>query len=76
MFRKNQRHLQPFLITNVNDLPEKHRKRLETSWAGVFYRETFSGSMKAPLRCYSVSSFSAQCSGQCPGRIGKFEIPL
>ncbi len=41
MFRKNQRHLQPFLITNVNDLPEKHRKRLETSWAGVFYRETF-----------------------------------
>jgi hypothetical protein len=41
MFRKNQRHLQPFLITNVNDLPEKHRKRLENSWAGVFYRETF-----------------------------------
>lgn len=41
MFRKNNRHLQPVLISNVNDLPEKHRKRLETSWAGVFYRETF-----------------------------------
>jgi hypothetical protein len=42
MFRKNNRHLQPVLISNVNDLPEKHRKRLETSWAGVFYREAFS----------------------------------
>jgi hypothetical protein len=42
MFRKNTRHLQPVLISNVNDLPEKHRKRLESSWAGVFYRETFS----------------------------------
>ena len=42
MFRKNNRHLQPVLISNVNDLSEKHRKRLETSWAGVFYRETFS----------------------------------
>lgn len=41
MFRKNNRHLQPVLISNVNDLPEKHRKRLETSWAGVFFRETF-----------------------------------
>jgi hypothetical protein len=41
MFRKNNRHLQPVLISNVNDLPEKHRKRLESSWAGVFYRETF-----------------------------------
>jgi hypothetical protein len=42
MFRKNTRHLQPVLISNVNDLPEKHRKRLENSWAGVYYRETFS----------------------------------
>ena len=41
MFRKNNIHLQPVLISNVNDLPEKHRKRLESSWAGVFYRETF-----------------------------------
>ena len=42
MFRKNTRHLQPVLISNVQDLPEKRRKRLEDSWAGVFYRETFS----------------------------------
>ena len=41
MFRENKRHLQPALISNVNDLPEKLRKRLENSWAGVFYRETF-----------------------------------
>src|SRR5450756_1162100 len=42
MFRKNTCHLQPILISNVNDLPEKHRKHLKNSWAGVFYRETFS----------------------------------
>ena len=41
MFRKNTRHLQPILISSGNDLPEKHRKRLENSWAEVFYRETF-----------------------------------
>lgn len=49
MFRKNKRHLQPVLISNVNDLPEKHRKRLETSWAGVFYRETFSRLDEGPF---------------------------
>lgn len=42
MFRKNTRHVQPNLINYGNDLPEKHRKRLENSWAEVFYRETFS----------------------------------
>ena len=28
MFRENKQQLQPYLISNVNDLPEKHRKRL------------------------------------------------
>jgi hypothetical protein len=42
LFRKNARHLQPVLISNVNDSPEKHRKRMENSWAGVFYQETLS----------------------------------
>jgi hypothetical protein len=41
MFKANKRHLQPPLISTVSDLPEKHRKRLEQSWAGSFYRETF-----------------------------------
>jgi hypothetical protein len=41
MFRKNEGHLQPLLISNVADLPVKRRKRLEQSWAGVFYREFF-----------------------------------
>lgn len=41
MFKKNQKHLQPYLISNVNDLPEKHRNRLKNSWAGVFYKEFF-----------------------------------
>jgi hypothetical protein len=41
MYKPNKRHLQPLLISNIHDLPEKHQRRLEQSWAGVFYRETF-----------------------------------
>jgi len=41
MFKKNTKHQQPALISSVSDLPEKQRKRLENSWAGVFYREFF-----------------------------------
>ena len=41
MFRKNERHLQPPLISNVNDLPTKHRQRLDESWAGAFYQDFF-----------------------------------
>jgi hypothetical protein len=42
MYKRNQKHLQPTLIDNVSDLPEDLRQRLESSWAGVFYREFFS----------------------------------
>jgi len=42
MFRSNKRHLQPALISNVNELPEKRRRRLEESWAGTFRLEFFS----------------------------------
>ena len=42
MFKKNPRHVQPYLISNVNDLPEKQRKLLETSWSGTFFREFYS----------------------------------
>lgn len=47
MFKRNHRHLpsrccaQIPLTSHVDDLPEKLRKRLENSWAGVFYREFF-----------------------------------
>jgi hypothetical protein len=41
MFKKNERHLQPVLICSVNELPEEQREHLNTSWAGVFYREFF-----------------------------------
>jgi hypothetical protein len=41
MYRENKRHLQPYLISNVNDLPEKQRKLLETSWSGTFFREFY-----------------------------------
>ena len=49
MFRKNQRHLQPALISNVQQLPERQRQRLEQSWAGVFYREVFSRLNEEPF---------------------------
>jgi hypothetical protein len=42
MYKANKRHLQPLLISNVNDLPEKKRKRLASSWADDFYRDFFS----------------------------------
>ncbi len=41
MFKKHYRHLQIPLTSHVDELPEKLRKRLESSWAGVFYREFF-----------------------------------
>src|SRR3970282_538352 len=42
MYKANKRHLRPLLISNVNDLPEKKRKRLANSWADDFYRYCFS----------------------------------
>ena len=41
MFRENDRHLQFGLFDTVQQLPEKVRRRLEASWAGIFYREVF-----------------------------------
>ncbi|MEA2079390.1 MAG: transposase, partial [Pseudomonadota bacterium] len=42
MYQPNKRHMQPLLISNVNDLPEKKRKRLANSWAEDFYGNFFS----------------------------------
>jgi hypothetical protein len=42
MYKPNKRHQQPLLISNVNDLPAKKRKRLEHSWAEDFYHQFFS----------------------------------
>jgi hypothetical protein len=42
MYRKNNQHKQPPLLSNINQLSEKHRRRLEQSWAQVFYQEIFS----------------------------------
>lgn len=41
MFQANNKHLQPGLISDVQALDEKKRKRLEESWAGIFYTEVF-----------------------------------
>ncbi len=42
MFRKNDQHRQTQLFSSIRQLPEKLLKRLENSWAGIFYREYFS----------------------------------
>jgi hypothetical protein len=42
MFKSNPRHVQPYLISNVNDLPKKQLARLEKSWSGIFFREFYS----------------------------------
>jgi hypothetical protein len=51
MFKKNKRHLQPPLISEVSLLPEQQFLRLERSWAGVFYREVFSRLDESAFSC-------------------------
>jgi hypothetical protein len=41
LFRKNDQHLQLPLISDLDTLPPKLKDRLESSWAGAFYREVF-----------------------------------
>ena len=41
MFRENEAHLQFGLFDTLEQLPEKVRQRLESSWADTFYREVF-----------------------------------
>jgi len=42
MFRKNERHQQWPMFGSICELPAKLQRRLEESWADVFYRECFS----------------------------------
>jgi hypothetical protein len=51
MFRKNKRHIQPLLISEVSQLPERQFSHLEQSWAGVFYREVFSRLDESAFSC-------------------------
>jgi hypothetical protein len=41
MYRANRQHLQSTLFSDLDNLSAKARRRLEESWAGVFYREFF-----------------------------------
>ena len=49
MFRKNQRHLQPALMSDLDHLTEKQRRRLDESWAGIFRREVFARLDESPF---------------------------
>ncbi len=42
MFRANNQHLQSAMFNSIDSLPKKLLKRLESSWAGTFYRQCFS----------------------------------
>jgi hypothetical protein len=59
MFKKNHRHLQIPLMSSVDELPEKLRKRLENSWGGVFYREIYCRIDEGPF---------AELYADCPSR--------
>jgi len=59
MFKKNHRHLQIPLTSNVDELPEKLRKRLENSWAGTFYRDIY---------CRIDEAVFAVLYADCPSR--------
>ena len=54
MFKKSSRHLQIPLTGHVDMLPEMLLKRLETSWAGIYYREFFSRLSEAPFGILSA----------------------
>lgn len=41
MYRKNPRSSQPFLLSNVNELPPRLLERLQGSWAATFRDEVF-----------------------------------
>ena len=74
MYKANQKHLQPLLISNVNDLPEEQRQRLETSWAGdilsgVFLSDPRRNICGAICRC----AFSAEHADECVGGAGNAE---
>lgn len=49
MFRKNQRHVQSALLSDLDHLTAKQRKRLDESWAGVFRREVFARLDESPF---------------------------
>ena len=49
MYRKNTRHMQIPLTSHVDEMPEKLKKRLENSWAGIYYREFFTRLDEAPF---------------------------
>lgn len=51
MYKPNKKHLQPPLISNIQALPDKHRQRLEQSWAGEFYRQFFCRLKEEPFAC-------------------------
>jgi hypothetical protein len=54
MFRKNEQHQQIGMFETVEQLPEKHRERLDRSWCGAFYRELFCRIDETPFaRLYS-----------------------
>jgi hypothetical protein len=50
MFRENNQHLQKDMFSTLDELPAHLRSRLESSWAGTFYRECFMRINEEPFR--------------------------
>ena len=49
MFRENKQHLQQRMLSTIDGLPDKQAKRLQESWAGVFYRDYFARLDETPF---------------------------
>ena len=41
MFRENTLHRQEKLFNNLSGMDHRYKKRLEKSWAGLFYKHVF-----------------------------------
>ncbi|MHC1771421.1 MAG: hypothetical protein AB9907_06705 [Flexilinea sp.] len=49
MYLENKKHLQLPLTSHIDEMPANLRKRLENSWAGMFYREFFMRLIEKPF---------------------------
>ena len=84
MHKANRGHLQPLIISNVNELPEKKGQWLANSWVEDFYHHFFSCIDEEALAVLYVEhlcppnvsvnwlvALETLTAGQCPSQPGK-----
>jgi hypothetical protein len=71
MFKINKRHFQLPLTSNVDEFPPMLRKRLDTSWTGVFNREFYSRLDETPFTYYKRTALPDRSSLSMPATAGE-----